>query len=60
MEAFVKLKVALVSAPILVVPDRSLPFELMCDASHYAVGVVLGQIKNIVFRYIFYACKTLD
>nr|XP_009605430.1 uncharacterized protein LOC104099983 [Nicotiana tomentosiformis] len=36
----------LVSAPIIVAPDREQPFELMCDASDYAVGVVLGQRKK--------------
>ena len=24
-------------------PDSSFPFELMCDASDFAIGVVLGQ-----------------
>ena len=30
------------SAPIAVVPDRTEPFEIICNASDYAVGVVLG------------------
>ena len=40
--AFYTLKKALVSAPIIQPPDWSLPFEIMCDASDYAVGAVLG------------------
>ena len=40
--AFVKLKEMLTSAPIMQPPDWTLPFEIMCDASDYAVGAVLG------------------
>ena len=42
-EAFVTLKKALITVPIIVALDWSLPFELMCDASDFAVGAVLGQ-----------------
>jgi len=38
IEAFNKLKKNLISSPILQPPDGDLPFELMCDASDYAVG----------------------
>ncbi|BBN70423.1 transposable element gene [Prunus dulcis] len=41
--AFNALKKMLTTAPIIIPPDWSLPFELMCDASDYAVGAVLGQ-----------------
>ena len=41
VEAFEILKKALISAPIVQLPDWNLPFEIMCDASDYAVGVVL-------------------
>jgi len=41
--AFIKLKEALTSAPVLHPHIWGDPFELMCDASDYAVGVVLGQ-----------------
>ncbi|GJY44958.1 reverse transcriptase domain-containing protein [Tanacetum coccineum] len=38
IEAFNALKKKLTEAPILVAPDWDLPFEIMCDASDYAVG----------------------
>ncbi|GJX18327.1 reverse transcriptase domain-containing protein [Tanacetum coccineum] len=45
IDAFETLKKKLTEAPILVVPDWNLPFELMCDASDFAIGAVLGQRK---------------
>jgi len=49
-EAFVKLKNLLTSAPVIQLPDWSIPFEIMCDASDYVVGDVLGQrkIRNLM------------
>ncbi|GJR60715.1 reverse transcriptase domain-containing protein [Tanacetum coccineum] len=44
---------------ILVVPDWNLPFELMCDASDFAIGAVLGQRKMKHFQPIHYASKTM-
>ena len=41
--AFKTLKQSLIKAPILQSPNWDLPFEIMCDASDYAVGAVLGQ-----------------
>jgi hypothetical protein len=46
LAAFRTLKSALVSAPIIQPPDWSQPFEIMCDASDYTVGAVLGQRKE--------------
>jgi hypothetical protein len=46
LAAFRTLKSALVSALIIQPPDWSQPFEIMCDASDYAVGAVLGQRKE--------------
>ena len=43
MRTFFVLKDKLVSTPIVVAPDWSFPFELMCDASDYAIRAVLGQ-----------------
>ncbi|KAD4586075.1 hypothetical protein E3N88_23676 [Mikania micrantha] len=60
MNAFKFLKERLVSAPILVAPDWSLPFELMCDASDQAIGAVLGQRREKHFHPIYYASKTLN
>ncbi|GKB26635.1 reverse transcriptase domain-containing protein [Tanacetum coccineum] len=47
-------------APILVAPDWDLPFEIMCDASDFAVGAVSGKRKNKYFQPIHYASKTLS
>ncbi|CAN6697863.1 unnamed protein product [Malus baccata var. baccata] len=58
--AFKHLKEALTSAPIITLPDWSLPFELMCDASDYAIGAVLGQRKNKQPHVIYYASRTLN
>ncbi|PWA68429.1 reverse transcriptase domain-containing protein [Artemisia annua] len=60
LEAFNILKKKLTEAPILVAPDWDLPFELMCDASDYAIGAVLGQRKNKYFQPIHYASKTMN
>ncbi|XP_048606235.1 uncharacterized protein LOC125583401 [Brassica napus] len=60
LQAFKKLKEKLVSAPIVQPPDWDLPFEIMCDASDYAVGAVLGQKKDKKTHVIYYASKTLD
>ncbi|GJR03527.1 reverse transcriptase domain-containing protein [Tanacetum coccineum] len=54
------LKKKLIEAPILVSPYWDLPFKLMCDASDFAVGAVLGQRKDKYFRPIHYVSKTLS
>jgi RNase H-like domain found in reverse transcriptase len=60
VDAFCRLRDALISAPILQPPDWNLPFEIMCDASDYAVGAVLGQRKDKKPYAIYYASKVLD
>ena len=54
------MKEKLISAPIIVAPEWELPFELMCDASDYAIGAVLGQRKGKCFHAIYYASRTLN
>jgi len=58
-KAFVKLKNLLTSASVIQPLDWPLPFEIMCDASDYAVGAVLGQRKDKKPYVIYYASKTL-
>ncbi|GKC76051.1 reverse transcriptase domain-containing protein [Tanacetum coccineum] len=59
-KAFNILKEKLTTTPIIISPDWNIPFELMCDASDFAVGVVLGQRIDGKFKPIYYASKTLN
>ena len=56
---FEMLKLTLIEAPILQSRNWDLPFEIMCDASDYAVGAVLGQRLDKKPTAIWYASKTL-
>ncbi|GJT74002.1 reverse transcriptase domain-containing protein [Tanacetum coccineum] len=60
LSSFKILKKKLTEAPILVSPDWDLSFELMSDASDFAIGAVLGQRKYKYFRPIHYASNTLS
>ncbi|GKA93999.1 reverse transcriptase domain-containing protein [Tanacetum coccineum] len=57
--AFQTLKKKLTEAPILIAPNWDKPFEIMCDASDYAIGAVLGQMIEKHFRPIHYAIKMM-
>nr|GEV26107.1 reverse transcriptase domain-containing protein [Tanacetum cinerariifolium] len=59
VEAFQTLKRKLTEAPILIAPNWDMPFELMCDASDFAIGAVPGQRQEKHFRPIHYASKTM-
>ena len=50
----------LTSAPIIQPPDWNLPFEIMCDASNYAIGAVLGQRREGKPFVVYYASRTLN
>nr|GEY43508.1 reverse transcriptase domain-containing protein [Tanacetum cinerariifolium] len=56
---FQTLKRKFTEAPILVALDWDLPFELMCDASDFAIGAVLRQRRTKHFQPIHYASKTM-
>ena len=60
LKAFNLLKENLTDAPILIEPNWEQNFEIMCDASDYAVGPVLAQKREKIFRCIYYASKTLN
>ncbi|GJV95354.1 reverse transcriptase domain-containing protein [Tanacetum coccineum] len=52
-QAFESLKEKLTNAPIMVSPDWSQPFELMCDASDFAVGATVVFTDQSVLKYLF-------
>ncbi|XP_050908560.1 uncharacterized protein LOC127122233 [Lathyrus oleraceus] len=58
--AFETIKNKLVTAPIVIAPDWSLPFEIMCDASDIAVGAVLGKHRDKLLHVIYYASHVLN
>ena len=59
-KAFEEIKFRLVEAPIMAKPDWNREFEIMCDASDFAMGAVLGQKEEKVFKPIYYASKTFN
>ena len=60
VKAFEEIKKALITAPIVHAPDWNLSFEIMCDASDFAVGAVLGERKDKRVHAVYYASRTLD
>ncbi|XP_012827660.1 PREDICTED: uncharacterized protein LOC105948946 [Erythranthe guttata] len=60
LQAFTFLKEKLTQSPIMITPNWEEPFEIMCDASDYAVGAVLGQRRDKIFKAIYYSSRTLD
>ena len=58
--SFQTLKMALTTAPIIQPPNWNEPFEIMCDASDYAIGAVLGQRLDKKPTVIYYSSKTLS
>ena len=58
--AFIEIKSRLVIALTMLTPDWNNDFEIMCDASDYAMGAVLGQRTEKIFKAIYYAFKTFN
>ena len=58
--AFEEIKIRLVQAPIMAAPEWDQGFEVMCDASDFAMGAILGQRKEKIFRAIYYASRTFN
>ena len=59
-KAYEKIKSRLVEAPIMPKPDWNREFEIMCDASDFAMGAILGQKDEKVFKAIYYISKTFN
>ena len=50
----------LISVPIISVPELSKPFEIMCDASDFSIGTVLGQRIDNKQYVIYYSSRTFN
>jgi hypothetical protein len=59
-QAFEGLKRALVTAPVLVIPDPSLPYEVYTDASKFALGAVLLQDHGKGLQPVAYLSRKLS
>ena len=59
-QAFGALKKILTSTLVIQPPQWGAPFEIMCDASDYTVGAILGQRIDKLPHVIYYASRTLD
>ena len=60
MKAFQEIKKALITVPIVQAPEWNLSFEIMCHVSDFAVGAVLGKMKDKKLHVLYYARRTLD
>ena len=58
--SFEEIKSKLVEVPIMAKPDWNREFEIICDASDFAMGAVMGQKAEKVFKAIYYANKTFN
>ena len=59
-ETYEKLKASLTTAPMIQPPNWNLPFEIMYNASDYAIRAVLRQQVSRAPHAIYYASFTLN
>ena len=50
----------LITVPIISPPDWSKPFEIICDASDFGIGAIVGQRKDNKQYVIYYSSRTLN
>ena len=50
----------LISVPIISVSDWSIPFEIICDASDFVIGTVIGKYIDNKQHVIYYSSMTLN
>ena len=58
--AFEDIKARLVISSVIATPDGNKIFEIMCDASDFAMGAVLGQRIEKTFKAIYHSSKTFN
>ena len=58
--SFDEIKSKLGTTPIMVTPNWNKEFEIVCDVNDYAMGAVLGQRTEKIFKAINYASKTFN
>ena len=58
--SFEEIKSRLITTLIMATPDWNKEFEIMCNASDYAMGAVLGQRTEKIFRAKYYGSKTFN
>ena len=58
--SFEEIKSRLVESLIMAKPEWNREFEIVCDASDFAMGALLGQKAEKVFKAIYYASKTFN
>ena len=59
-KSFEEIRSKLGEALIMAKPDYDKEFQIMCDVSDYAMGAILGQRTNKMFKAIHYASKTFN